>query len=108
MSNSEAILSDIGNDESAAISAVTTQVTSIVTSVDAATASLSGLAGSEAADVQAALTTLLTEINSLTETLVAVLGESKSRALSLEWRGRCKSAADIQKLQPQRSASSTH
>jgi hypothetical protein len=95
MSNSESILSS--SDGSTVVSDVTAQVTVIVASVDAATASLSGLAGSEAADVQAALTALLTDINGITETLVAALGLSKSRALSLEWRGRCKSAADIQK-----------
>jgi hypothetical protein len=95
MSNSESILSS--SDGSTVVSDVTAQVTVIVASVDAATASLSGLAGSEAADVQAALTALLTDINGITETLVAALGLSKSRTLSLEWRGRCKSAADIQK-----------
>jgi hypothetical protein len=66
MSNSESILSNIG-DESTAISAVTTQVTLIVTEVNAATASVEALAlsSSEAASLQAALTTLLTDINGI-------------------------------------------
>lgn len=93
MSNSESTLSTISasssaSDKSTAANAVTSEVALIVNSVNAATASVKALAPSklarrQAAGLQAALTTLLTEINDIAETLVADLGLSKSPALSL-------------------------
>lgn len=100
MSNSESTLSTISasssaSDKSTAANAVTSEVALIVNSVNAATASVKALAPSklarrQAAGLQAALTTLLTEINDIAETLVADLGLSKSPALSLWWCSRCK------------------
>ena len=91
--NSESVLSTISatsgaGDTSAAVSTITTQVTVIVNYVNVATTLANALVPSKLArrqddGLQAALTSLLTEINGISETLVADLGLSKLLALSL-------------------------
>lgn len=75
--------SSSASDKSAAASAVTSEVAQIVSAVNAATTSAKALAPSKLArrqdaGLQAALTTLLTEINGIAETLVSDLGLSES------------------------------
>ena len=70
-------------EKSAAAAALTTDVSAIVASIDTATASAKAAGGSklvrrQAGSLTAALTTLITEINTIAETLVADLGLSTS------------------------------